>query len=108
MINISYYCLVDDENCPELEAFKSVHDIGFRNSYNHHSEEKLITHLYIKSESYTPFFQNELVDKELKKNGDNALPLIIINNEIIKRGDLLTVEELSELLGIGISIQSDD
>lgn len=107
MINISYYCLVDDANCPELEAFKSVHDISFRNSYNHHSEEELITHLYFKSESYTSFFQNELVDKELK-NGDNALPLVIINNEIIKRGNLLTVEELSELLGIGISIQSDD
>lgn len=108
MINISYYCLEDDENCPKLEVFKSMHNISFRNSYNHHSEEKLLTHLYIKSESYSPFFQNKLVDKELKKNGDNALPLVIINNEIIKRGDLLTVDELSELLGIGISIQSDN
>ncbi|MGE6261369.1 arsenic metallochaperone ArsD family protein [Heyndrickxia sporothermodurans] len=108
MINISYYCLVDNENCLELEVFKSLHNENFRNSYNLHSEDKLITHLYIKSESSTPFFQNELVDKELNKDGDNALPLVIINNEIIKRGDLLTVEELSDLLGIGISIQTDE
>lgn len=108
MINISCYCLADDENCLELEVFKSIHDESFRNSYNLHSEEKLSTHLYIKSESNIPFTKNELVDKELKKDGDNALPLVIINNEIIKHGDLLSVEELSDLLGIGISTQSDE
>ncbi|MDY0405427.1 arsenic metallochaperone ArsD family protein [Virgibacillus sp. 179-BFC.A HS] len=108
MINISYYCLEDDEKCLKLEVFKSIHDERFRNSYNILHEEKLFTHLYMKSKSNSPFKQNELVNKELKKDGDNALPLVIINNEIVKRGDLLTVEELSDLLGIGISIQSDN
>lgn len=108
MMNIRYYCLENDENCLELEVFKSIHDEDFRNTYSLYGKEELSTHLYIKSESSIPFAQDELVAEALKREGDHALPIVICNNEIIKRGAYLSAEELSKLLDIGISTQSDE
>lgn len=106
-MDISYYCLHDNGNI-ELEVFKSIHNDQFRNAHLVFAGEELQTHLYVMSESKIPFNQNKLVRAELTENGQKVLPIIIVNGMIVRRGGLLSPDELSELLGIGMAIQIEE
>ncbi|EUJ29464.1 arsenic metallochaperone ArsD family protein [Listeria cornellensis] len=106
-MDISYYCSHDNGNI-ELEVFKSIHNDSFRNAHLVFAGEELNTHLYLKSESDIPFIQNKLVHAELTENGQKVLPIIIVNGMIMRRGGLLSPDELSDLLGIGIAIQIEE
>ena len=46
------------------------------------------------------FVDNEVVNKELLEKGPKALPLILVNNEIVKVGAYPTNEELAEWLDV--------
>ena len=46
------------------------------------------------------FVDNEVVNKVLLEKGPDALPLILVNNEIVKVGTYPTNEELAEWLDV--------
>lgn len=46
------------------------------------------------------FVDNEVVNKVLIEKGPDALPLILVNNEVVKVGAYPTNEELSEWLDV--------
>ncbi|EUJ44956.1 arsenic metallochaperone ArsD family protein [Paenilisteria rocourtiae] len=105
-IEISYYCLCDDENI-ELEIFKYFHQNRLKNEYLDYNDVEVETQLYIKSDSEIPFLENKLVHAELEAKGLKVLPIIIVNGMIRRRGGLLSPDELSAILNVGISIQID-
>ncbi|MBC2259692.1 arsenic metallochaperone ArsD family protein [Listeria booriae] len=107
MTNISYYCLNDDENSLKLELFKYIHSVDFQKIHFEYDKKELTTNLFIKNESVIPFSQNKLVNEEIKKHGDDILPIVLVNGSIVKRGDFLSTDEMSDILGIGLSIQTD-
>ncbi|WP_222717440.1 arsenic metallochaperone ArsD family protein [Listeria portnoyi] len=105
-IEISYYCLEDNRNL-ELEIFKCIHNDSRKNAHAEFTGEEIMTHLYIKSESERPFLQNRLVCAELEENGEKILPIVTVNDMVVRRGGFLSPDELGDYLGIGISIQVD-
>ena len=46
------------------------------------------------------FVNNEIVKKTLEKEGNNSLPLIIVDNEVVYKGSYPTREKLTEICGI--------
>lgn len=67
-------------------AFKSIHENNF------FLEEEL-----------SPFINNDSVCGVLKKLDHKGLPIVVIDNNIEKIGNILSTEELSNLLDLGIS-----
>ena len=100
---ISYYVLnrSDDEG---LFVFQSLHeDTMLKEFYNRIKNKQIETNLYFLSDSILPFISNLLQTKDLK-----SLPIIVIDEEIVKYGAYLSVEELEKLTNIGMSIQEDN
>ncbi|MEC3941382.1 arsenic metallochaperone ArsD family protein [Enterococcus mundtii] len=105
---ISYYVFeqVDDE---ELYVFKSLHeDLATKEFYSHTKGKKLETILYFLSHSILPFLENSQVLNLLRTGDIKRLPIIEIDNQIVKTGSYLSLTELSEITGIGISMQRTD
>lgn len=46
------------------------------------------------------FVKNEIVKKSLEKEGNDCLPLIVVNNEIVYKGSYPQREKLAEIFGI--------
>ncbi|QUW20955.1 arsenite efflux transporter metallochaperone ArsD [Sporosarcina sp. Marseille-Q4063] len=46
------------------------------------------------------FVDNDVVNRVLIEKGPNALPLILVNNEVVKEGAYPKNEELAEWLGV--------
>ncbi len=105
---ISYYVFeqVDDE---ELYVFKSLHeDLATKEFYSHTKGKKLETNLYFLSHSILPFLENSQVLNLLRTGDIKRLPIIEIDNQIVKTGSYLSLTELSEITGIGMSMQRTD
>ncbi|PTO34746.1 hypothetical protein C6N14_10675 [Enterococcus mundtii] len=107
-MKISYYVFdqVDDE---ELLIFKSLHeDLATKEFYNRTNVKKLETNLFILSDSIIPFIENSKVFELLRTEDIKSLPIIEIDKKIVKIGNYLSLNELSELTGIGMSVQIKD
>ncbi|ONN40462.1 arsenic metallochaperone ArsD family protein [Enterococcus mundtii] len=105
---ISYYVFdqIDDE---ELFIFKSLHeDFATKEFYNRTNVKKLETNLFILSNSIKPFIENSEIFELLRREDIKSLPIIEIDKQIVKIGNYLSLEELSELTGIGMSVQRKD
>ncbi|MBC2120055.1 arsenic metallochaperone ArsD family protein [Listeria marthii] len=50
----------------------------------------------------------ELVETLLDKNGMEALPVLVVNEEVYKYGEFSVIDAISELLDVGVSIQVEE
>ncbi|GAA3015074.1 hypothetical protein GCM10019998_09010 [Tetragenococcus solitarius] len=104
-MKIEYY-LLKSENSDAFEAFSSLNqDNIFKEHYKRVKGEELITNLFILNSSIVPFLQNNVVLRELETKDITCLPIVMINDRLYLSGSIFTIEELSELLDIGITIQ---
>lgn len=55
---------------------------------------------YNLSSNPADFTKNELVLKELQENGNDILPITLVNGKIVKTGNYPTNEEIQEFTGI--------
>lgn len=105
-MKIAYY-LLNEETTPEFEAFQAIHqDIFLKTHYKQLKNQELVTELFILNESIVPFLQNIKVVAQLKTEDLNGLPIVEIDGKIERVGKLLSVQELSDRLDIGITMQT--
>ncbi|MBF2627887.1 arsenic metallochaperone ArsD family protein [Listeria marthii] len=50
----------------------------------------------------------ELVETLLDKKGMEALPVLVVNEEVYKYGEFSVIEAVEELLDVGVSIQVEE
>ena len=94
---ISYYVLnrSDDEG---LFVFQSLHeDTMLKEFYNRIKNKQIETNLYFLSDSILPFISNPKILNLLQTKDLKSLPIIVIDEEIVKYGAYLSVEELEKL-----------
>lgn len=95
---LSYYLKSDSEAVHDQEflGFQLLHeDTTFKKQYEQLKKQPLITNLFlVETEADLP----ETVTLE-------QLPVVEVDQEIIKINGLLTLDEISELLDIGITLQ---
>jgi len=104
---INYYILNYDEN-DELLAFEAINknDI-LKTSYKKLKGESLTTNIYSLCESLHPFIENKKIFSLLKNKDVSCLPIVEIDNEIVNTGKLLSIEDLSSITDMGITIQKE-
>ncbi|AGE28961.1 hypothetical protein CU026_1017 [Enterococcus faecium] len=76
--------------------------------YNRIKNKQIETNLYFLSDSILPFISNPKILNLLQTKDLKSLPIIVIDEEIVKYGAYLSVEELEKLTNIGMSIQEDN
>lgn len=81
----------------ELEVIESLNNDYFKENYFHLKGNKLEINVF--------FLDTIEKDKIKYEFASKKLPLVFINDKLIKEGALLSDKELSEILDIGISIQ---
>lgn len=109
LINIIYY--IKENDLPvfrsnEFEAFKVIHDKEYQKNYKLLKEIEFETIVQYVSED-NKNIKNKNVKVLLECNLD-LLPIVTINEKIVCKKRILSLEELSELLDIGFSIQEDN
>ena len=104
-MKICYY-LIEDMLTEELEIFDLLRQKVYSDIYYSLKQEKLELKVYYLKDSITPFQINQEIASEMSLNGITKLPIVTINDKIIKKGNLLSSEELSKILDIGISLQT--
>ncbi|EGP5213232.1 arsenic metallochaperone ArsD family protein [Enterococcus faecium] len=105
---ISYYVLNRSDN-EGLFVFQSLHeDTMLKEFYNRIKNKQIETNLYFLSDSILPFISNPKILNLLQTKDLKSLPIIVIDEEIVKYGAYLSVEELEKLTNIGMSIQEDN
>lgn len=65
----------------------------------------LQTNIFFLEEELSLFINDDSVCGVLKKLDYKGLPIVVIDNNIEKVGSILSTEELSNLLDLGISFQ---
>lgn len=50
----------------------------------------------------------ELVETLLGENGMEALPVLVVNDEVYKYGEFSVIEAIEDLLDVGVSIQVEE
>ncbi|EOD5840172.1 arsenic metallochaperone ArsD family protein [Listeria monocytogenes] len=109
MIELKCYCLSDcKEDEINLEVFKSISTQQFKDNYVFLKEKTVDINIYFYDEDKNPFIENDLVQGILAKEGTIHFPLVIMNGELVKSGQLLSVKEIEDILDIGISLQVPD
>lgn len=109
MINIVYYIKENDLpvfNSNEFEVFKTIHDKEYQRNYKILKEIEFETVIQYVSEENKNIKNNSV--KALLECNLGLLPIVTINEEIVCKKRILSLEELSELLDVGFSIQEDD
>lgn len=105
---ISYF-IQNDKVLAEKDdyiAFKSIHENNFlKEHYKNLKGTEFQTNIFILEEELSPFINNDSVCDVLKKLDYKGLPIVVIDNNIEKIGNILSTEELSNLLDLGISFQ---
>lgn len=108
MINIVYYISKNDvltKESIEMEVFKTISEEEFRQNYKLLKGSELITNVYY-IDVKNPVFENRFIEEEYNKNND-LLPVVLVNNEIVCKKNILPVKDLSKLLDIGLSVQNE-
>ena len=104
---ISYYAL-NRNNDENLFVFQSLHeDTMLKEFYNRTKSKQIETSLYFLNDSILPFISNPKILSLLETKDLESLPIVVIDDEIIKTGAYLTVEELEKITDIGISVQKE-
>jgi hypothetical protein len=106
---ISYYIQNDQllTGNDNYLAFKSIHEnIFLKEQYRSLKGIEFQTNIFSLEEELSPFINDESVLNILKELDIKGLPIVIVDNNIVKIGDILLTEELSNLLDLGISFQS--
>lgn len=95
-----YLAKKDDSDA--YSAFQILHDdqTTVQQHFLNKSNQLLTLELYHLNESMLPFITCEPVWQKLKINDLTCLPLVLIDNIIVKEGALLTIKELENLLDI--------
>ena len=102
---ISYYAL-NRNNDENLFVFQSLHeDTMLKEFYNRTKSKQIETNLYFLNDSVLPFISNPKILSLLETKDLESLPIVVIDDEIIKTGACFTVEELEKITDIGISVQ---
>ncbi|SRR5699024_1488848 len=99
------YFLLKEEETEEFLAFETIHENPeLKNFYEKKEKQLLETHLYLLNQTIQPFLEGDILAL-LRKADLSCLPIVVIDNKICRTGKLLSAEELSNLLEIGITIQ---
>lgn len=105
---ISYF-IQNDKVLAEKDdylAFKSIHENNFlKEHFKNLKGIDLQTNIFFLEEELSPFINDDSVCGVLKKLDYKGLPIVVIDNNIEKIGSILSTEELSSLLDLGISFQ---
>lgn len=101
-MHISYYLLREDKS-DELKIFKELQTICF--AHNQLTHANLELSLFSLTKSVKPFLNDPTILAKLKAEDLDCLPLVKVNDILLKKGSLLSAEELSQLTTIGLSIQ---
>lgn len=106
-MKIEYFLPVDC-NSDELEGFKAIHNNdNLKEFYKKKEHETLETKIYNWSRSIIPFLKDSEVLNTLQREDLKCLPIVKINGSIFITQRVLSLNELSDILDIGISIQKD-
>lgn len=110
MIKIEYFLLAEEakifEKSINFEVFKSLNNFQFQKNYFDLKQKKLLTDIVFLDELNLVSLENDKVLNYYDRCKDK-FPLVFLNDELIKDRDLLDVDELSDILDIGLSIQEN-
>lgn len=103
-MNVACY-VVNADSSDAYKAYKVIHDnpTPIQQHFLDKSNHPLTIELYHLSESIIPFITCEAVFTKLKEKDTACLPLVLIDNIVVKEGALLSLKELEILLDIVVN-----
>ncbi|WP_163652133.1 arsenic metallochaperone ArsD family protein [Listeria sp. PSOL-1] len=108
MINLKYFCLEEELQFElEIEVINQLASEEFKQAYLDLNGIKIEIQVFFLNESEVPFKAHENVYALIKQKGKDILPIVTLNDKIIKKNALLNNDEIEEIFGIGIDAQID-
>ncbi|MBC1568504.1 arsenic metallochaperone ArsD family protein [Listeria sp. FSL L7-1425] len=106
MKHISYFYSAENESEINLEIWKEFMNNSEAQREIHFEYTGIVFDIQLREVGKVDL--PELVETLLDENGMEALPVLVVNEEVYKYGEFSVIEAISDLLDVGVSIQVEE
>ncbi|MBF2349513.1 arsenic metallochaperone ArsD family protein [Listeria marthii] len=106
MKHISYFYSAENESEINLEIWKVFMNNSEAERKIHFDYTGIVFDIQLREVGKVDL--PELVETLLDENGMEALPVLVVNEEVYRYGEFSVIEAVEELLDVGVSIQVEE